>query len=491
MTSAARVGTEAAAADGAQARKRLGVKKHVIDLVVGGALGRGSRVPSILELSRTLDVAKNTAIAALEELCDEGVLEARERQGFFVRGVRRRERARETRLSDLATDFAIDRVAHGMASILVQSGEGYVPLGSGTAAESLLATPAWSAALRAAPPRDPLSSLRYADPMGEPRLREAIAARYGGPDEPSSRVVITHGAVEGLNLTLAAAAAETGSRRVAIESPGYFMLAPIVEGLNLEVVPVPRGPGGLDVDRLRRELRRGPLAALLVNPNHQNPVGSTLSLAERFELAKLADERRFWVVEDDVYKGLWTEGEEPPAIYSLLPARTLYVGSFSKTLGPALRVGFVLAPDALLAGIRRRKFLTSLSGDGYTQNLVAEFVDRRGYQRHLDEMRQELARRARVAKVQGEAYARLGRFAGPYTGGLFWRFEFEDRVDPMALYHAGRRENLLVSPGCFFRSGAPAEGRGDAWMRVNISRCEGSLLTKALRILQAAADRAA
>jgi DNA-binding transcriptional MocR family regulator len=472
---------------GAQARKRLEVKKHVIDLVVSGALGRGSRVPSILELSRTLDVAKNTAIAALDELCDEGVLEARERQGFFVRGVRRRERARETRL----TDLEIDRVAHGMASILVQSGEDFVPLGSGTAAESLLATPEWSATLKATPPRDPRTSLRYADPMGEPHLREAIAERYGGPDEPSSRVVITHGAVEGLNLTFAASAAETGSRRVAIESPGYFMLAPILEGLNLEAVPVPRGPAGLDFERLRRELRKGPLAAVMVNPNHHNPLGSTLSLAERFELAKLADERRFWIIEDDVYKGLWTDVEEPPSIHSLLPQRTLYVGSFSKTLGPALRIGFVLAPDAMLTGIRRRKFLSTLSGDAYTQNLVAEFVDRRGHQRHLAEMRDELGRRARIAKVQSEPFARLGRFAGPYTGGLFWRFEFADRVDPMALYHAGRRENVLVSPGCFFRNEAPTGDRGDAWMRVNISRCEGTLLTRALKKLEAAANRSA
>src|SRR6478735_7951343 len=122
------MGTDAAPAQGPE--KRLLVKDHVRDLVASGALRRGSRVPSILELSRSLSVAKNTVIAALDELCGEGVLEARPRQGFFVRSVRRRERARETRLKDLE----IDRVAHGMASILVQSGEDFVPLGSGTAA---------------------------------------------------------------------------------------------------------------------------------------------------------------------------------------------------------------------------------------------------------------------------------------------------------------------------------------------------------------------
>jgi DNA-binding transcriptional MocR family regulator len=143
----------------------------------------------------------------------------------------------------------------------------------------LLATPAWSAALRSAPPRDPRFSLRYADPMGEPRLREVIAARYSGADEAPDRVIITHGAVEALNLCFAATAALTGSRRVGIETPGY---------------------------------------------------------------------------------------------------------------------------------------------------------DRRGYQRHLVEMRDELARRARIAGHQSEPFAGLGRFASLYTGGLFWRFDFAPKIDPAA-----------------------------------------------------------
>jgi DNA-binding transcriptional MocR family regulator len=469
----------------ASAGKRLEVKQHLQALIDGGALRRGARLPSILELARSLDVAKNTVIGALDELCGEGVLEARERQGFFVKSARRRDRARETRLSDLA----LDRVAHGMATILVESGEGFVPIGSGTAAESLLATPEWSATLKTAAPRDPRTSLRYADPLGEPHLREVIAARHAGPEESPSRVLITHGAVEALNLTFAAAAADTRSRRIAIESPGYFMLAPIVQGLGLEPVPIPRALAGIDLDRLRAEARKAPLAALMVNPNHHNPIGSTLSPAQRFEIGRLADEHRFWIIEDDVYKGLWTEEEEPPTIHSLLPRRTFYVGSFSKTLGPALRIGFVIAPDAQVADLRRRKFLGSLSGDAYTQNLVADFVDRRGYQRHLTEMREELARRARIARHQSEAFAGVGRFASPFTGGLFWRFELAPGLDAMALYKAARERNVLLSPGFFFRSDGDDVRGDDAWMRVNVSRCEGSVLTQVLQLLHAVAGQ--
>ncbi len=479
------MGTDGAdVVDPGGAGKRQEVKRHVLSLIDAGVLRRGARLPSILELARALTVAKNTVIGALDELCGEGVIEARERQGFFVRSARRRSAARGTRLADLPTD----RVAHGMATILVESGEGFIPIGSGTAAESLLATPEWSAFLKGAPPRDPRTSLRYADPMGEPHLREVIVARFAGAEESPGSVVITHGAVEALNLTFASAAAETKSRRLAIESPGYFMLAPIAQGLGLEPVPIPRSHGGIDLERLRAEARRAPLCGLMVNPNHHNPTGATLTLAQRFELARLADEHRFWVIEDDVYRGLWTEDEEPPSIYSLLPRRTFYVGSFSKTLGPALRVGFVIAPEARGEDVRRRRFLGSLSGDAYTQNLIAEFVDRRGYQRHLTELREELARRARIARHQSEPFGALGRFGSPYTGGLFWRFELAPGLDAMALYRAAREKNVLISPGCFFHVESKSS-TDDAWMRVNVSRCEGTVLTQVLELLEGISGR--
>jgi DNA-binding transcriptional MocR family regulator len=381
-----------------------------------------------------------------------------------------------------------------MATILVPAGGDLVTIGGGTSSETLLATPAWTAALRNAPPRDPLEALRYADPLGEPHLREVIAARFAPSDDAAGRVIVTHGAVESLNLCFASAAAATGSRRVALESPGYFMLGPILNHLGLDPVPISRTRKGLDLEQLGRELKRAPIAALMLNTNHQNPVGTSLSLAERFEIAKLADERRFFVVEDDVYKGLGVsdetgplsrpvDGDDPPSIASFVPERTAYVGSFSKSLGPALRVGFTIAPPSLFGDLRRRKFLQSLAGDAYTQNLVADFVDKRGYQKHLLEMREELGRRARIARAQAEPFERLGRFTTPYAGGLFWLFEFGHGLDAMDLYRRARQRNLLVSPGCYFRPVEDTSAVDDRWMRVNVSRCEGTTLSHALKVL--------
>jgi DNA-binding transcriptional MocR family regulator len=479
------MGTEAGGIDGRGSRRDV-VKGHLRGLLASGALRRGSRVPSIVELTRALDVGKNTVVAALDDLCGEGLLEARERQGFFVRSTAPGGRggaarpATATRLADLR----LDAVAHGMATVLGQSSDDFVTIGSGTTAESLLSTPEWSGMLRRAAPREPMTGLRYADPLGEPRLREVIAARGGAGEVSPERVVVTLGAIEALNHAFMTTAAATGGRRVGVESPGYFMLSSMIESLGLEVVPIRREADGLDLDMLRREVRRGPLAAMMVNSNHQNPTGASLSLSERFDLAALAQERRFFVIEDDVYKGLWTHAEEPPTIHSLLPERTLYLSSFSKTLGAALRVGWVIPPEALVDALRRRKFLSTISGDAHTQNLVAEFVERRGYTRHLVEMREELSRRARIAEAQSAPFASLGAFGSPYPGGLFWRFSFRPGIDAMRLYVAARRRNMLISPGAFFRFEQSGDVTArDAWMRVNVSRCEGTTLEKVLAAL--------
>lgn len=149
----------------------------------------------------------------------------------------------------------------------------------------------------------------------------------------------------------------------------------------------------------------------------------------------------------------------------------------------------MIAPHALLVSIRRRKFLQTMSGDGYTQNLVAEFVDRRGYTRHLAEMRDELGRRARIAKLQSQPFGKLGRFVASFTGGLFWRFELSPGIDVMRLYRAAREANVLLSPGSFSHT-EHGPTPGDSWMRVNVSRCEGDTLAKVLRLLSAAAFQA-
>ncbi len=461
------------------ASRKEAVKRHLRDLVETGVLATGARVPSIRALTRSLGVGKNTVIAALDDLCGEGVLEPRERSGFFVRKARRAPSARLVRLEELRQD----RVEHGIASVVSAPEDDNLASGCGPA--SLLATPEWEAALRA--PSRGERPFGAVDPQGDPRLREAIAHKEGilGPAAVDpERVLVTHGASEGLNLACAEAAAATGVRRVAVESPGYYMLGPMLRQLGLEPVPVRRTLDGLDLEGLRQEVHRGRLAAVVTIPNHHNPLGSTLALKERFELAALAERSGFFLVEDDVYKGLWTEEEEPVALQALAPERTFYVGSFSKTLGMSLRLGFVIAPAAMVRPLRNRKFALNLAEDARTQRLVAGFLERRAYLRHLSHLRGELARRARLAEVQAEAFRGLGAFEGPFRGGFFRRFRFAEGIDPLRLYERAREVGTLISPGAFFHLEGDPAAEGARWMRVSIAGCDRTVLSDALTVLR-------
>jgi DNA-binding transcriptional MocR family regulator len=468
--------------------RREAVKRHLRERVLSGQLPPGRRIPSIRELTSTLGVGKNTVIAALDALCGEGLLEPRERSGFFVKRAPVR-RASALRVAELRRD----RLEHGLASVLAASStEGFQSLGGGCPPSTMLASREWTAALRTSPAREPTAALGYMEPLGDPHLRELVAREVSGeaaggggaltPVDPG-RVLITHGASEALHLALAEAAAATGCRRVALESPGYYLLWPLVRHLGLEPVPVPRTPEGLDLQLLEREAKRGGLAAVVTVPNHHNPLGTTLPLAQRFELAALAGREGFFLVEDDVYRGLWLDGEEPPALRALLPERTLYVGSFSKTLGPALRLGYLVAPQALAHPLRSRKFILNMGEDTRTQRLVAGFLESRGYPRHLEHLRGELSRRARLAQVQARAFADLGAFDGPYRGGYFLRFRFREGVDVLSLYDRAKERKLLIAPGAFFHEEAH-DTADSAWMRVCVAQVDGQLLPGALKVLR-------
>ena len=360
-------------------------------LVQSGTLRRGSRVPSIAELTRALDVGKNTVVLALSDLCGDGMLESRERLGFFVRSAPVRQLAKRTRIADLR----VDAIAHGMATILVQNAEGLVTVGSGTTAESVLATNEWRRTLGRFEARDPERNLRYADPLGEPRLRDAIAARLGNasPDH----VVVTYGAIEALNHAFAVTAAATGSRRIGVESPGYFMIPSMLARARSH-----RSSDSAHRSRSRSRktcaanvARSSPLAAMMINPNHHNPTGKTLSLSERFELAALAQEKRFFVIEDDVYKGAL--GKRRRAAERLVDAPRAH--ALRELVFENTRSRFACRLRRSTRDARRRdsskKFVQTLTGDAYTQNLVAEFVGSRSYDKHLKSMRGELLGRAR------------------------------------------------------------------------------------------------
>src|SRR5918999_535469 len=232
---------------------------------------------------------------------------------------------------------------------------------------------------RAALREDGATILSYGAAGGYAPLRSWIADQHGVSPE---RVVLTNGSLQGFALLTEVLAA--GGQRVLVEAPTYDRPLKILGSLGAEVVPVGCDAEGLDLDALEAELRRGGRPAFLyVIPTFQNPTGRTLSAERRRRLVELAAEHELLVLEDDPYGAVRFEGEAVPTLFELAGgpgAPIAYSSSFSKTVAPGIRVGYLVLPERLARAVEAAAASTYITPALLSQATVQEFL-RRG---HLD-----------------------------------------------------------------------------------------------------------
>ncbi|MDD5368477.1 MAG: PLP-dependent aminotransferase family protein [Anaerolineaceae bacterium] len=216
--------------------------------------------------------------------------------------------------------------------------------------------------------------LQYGGGGGFQPLREYLAEQAGVPD---GRVIIGQGS---LLLQDFIARSLLGPHQLAyVENPTYDRTILTLRRPGARVVGLPVEADGLDVDMLERQLRHGERPTLLYTiPDFQNPTGTVLSLQKRRRILDLADEYGFWVVEDVPYRRLRYSGEDVPSIFELNPERVLQMSSFSKQIGPGLRVGYVVLPDSLAPGLLRFVEEAYICPTYLVQGMVYEFI-RRGW----------------------------------------------------------------------------------------------------------------
>ncbi|KWR81266.1 DNA-binding protein [Cupriavidus sp. IDO] len=368
---------EAAGSMQAQLYHRL--KRAILD----GALPAGSRLPGSRVLAETLSIARNTVTAAYEQLGVEGyVLPSRQgtRVARLAHGMP--ERKPKDPVPAPATALRLRTIP---PAVLPPGAE--TALRPGVPALSQFPLAAWQRALdRAIRQTGPLA-LGYGDPAGEPRLRAAIAGHLAfarGVRCEAARVVITEGAQEALALCvrLLSNPGETAW----VEDPGYRGAKAAMRGGDLCIVPVRVDQGGLcwtDAD-----WQAHPPRLIYTTPSHQYPCGAVLSAARRLELITQARRHGAWIIEDDYDSEFRHAGDPIGAMQGLVEgAPVLYVGSFSKTMFPALRVGFVVLPAELADAVRPSLEEFLRGGHRHEQLALAEFIESGQFSRHLGRMR--------------------------------------------------------------------------------------------------------
>jgi 2-aminoadipate transaminase len=303
--------------------------------------------------------------------------------------------------------------------------------------------------LRAAADRalrnDPAGATAYGTSVGYPPLREWIAQRHGVAVE---QVLVTNGSMQA-DAFLFDALVQPGDV-VIVERPTYDRTLLSLRQRGADVRAVELEDDGIDVAALRRLLAAGARPKLAhVIPNFQNPAGYTLSLAKREQLLELAAEHDFVVFEDDPYVELRFAGKPLPRMLTLDPAHTVYASSFSKTVCPGVRVGYLIGPEELIGRIAKLATGTYIAPNMFAQATVNEFCRSGSIERSIQTVRAALRSRAQALCRALERELPEARFVEP-EGGYFLWVELPRGTDVQAIFDAAAAMGVQFVKGCDF-----------------------------------------
>jgi GntR family transcriptional regulator/MocR family aminotransferase len=485
------------------------------DAILAGRLLPGARLPSTRTLAADLRVARTTVSLAFDQLRVEGYVVGRRGGGTRVRdtvpdtlldvrpgGTRKalsvpgsrlsraesREPNAESRLSARGSML----VAAG-AVLAARGGTPPVPFRLGVPALDAFPAPLW-ARLTARRWRRGSIYLGDADPAGDPALRAAIAAyvtNARGARCTADQVFVVNGTQQALDL-VARVLLDPGDA-VWVEDPGYAGAQAALVGAGARIVPVPVDDEGLDVTAGERA---APHARLVyVTPSHQFPLGAVMSAPRRLALLAWARRRGAWVVEDDYDSEFRYTGRPLPCLQGLdaeqrapgEAARVIYVGTFSKTLVPGLRLAYLVVPDALVEAVRAARITTDRHTPTLAQGVLADFIDEGHYARHVRRVRALYAeRQAMLLDAAGETLHDLLTLA-PDAAGLHlvgWLPPTVSDVAAAAAAEAEGVEVLALSRCTLAPSSSPRRGA----LLLSYAGFDGDAIRSGIRLLRRALD---
>jgi len=461
--------------------------------ILEGRLAPGERLPSTRDLAQQIGVSRKTTLDVFERLIAEGYLHARAGAGTFVADATQGLTKRAPPASDAAHRLAsptppartFNTPWNDVPDVLPMSRANFVyDFVGGVTEKRLFPFDTWRRCVAHALRQQARGRGAYHDPAGDQALRLAIS-RYLAFSRAVvgawGDIVVTQGAQQAIDL-LARVLVRPGDT-VAVEDPGYPPARIALQALGANVVPVPVDAQGLVVDALPARAK-----LVYVTPSHQFPLGMPMSLARRAQLLDWAQRHGALIVEDDYDSEFRFDGRPMESLKSLDTADCVaYVGTFSKTIFPELRIGYVVPPASLLVPLRRAKQVADWHSESLMQAALAKFMLDGDFAKYLRRMHKEYA--ARRHALLGQLRGPLARWMAPMpsAAGIHMAAQLHAPLTEAAVMKVAEGVGVgLYGTGRMYVAAPPQPGLLLGYGHVNVAEIDAGLAALADALVKVA-----
>lgn len=451
--------------------------EYVMEAVRSGIASRsyvpGTRLPSVREQARRLQLSVSTVVEAYERLVAEGVLRSRRGSGFYVEGAVAPLALAEMgpKLDREVDPLWISRQSLETPNSVLKPGCGWLP-------ESWMYEAGMRRALRTVARAEASVLTEYGSPLGHPELRQLLARRLAsvGVEPHPDQIVLTESGTQAIDL-VCRFLLQPGDT-VLLDDPCYFNFHSLLRAHRVEPVGVPYTDHGPDLESFEMKLKEHSPRLYITNSGIHNPTGATLSPVVAHRLLKLADSYDLVIVEDDIFADFENTPAPRLAGFDGL-SRVISIGSYSKTLSASLRCGYIAARSDWLDGLTDLKIATSFGGGRLAANVLYTALTDSGYRKHVESIR------VRLAEATEKTISRLAKLGiTPWLiprAGMFIWCRLPDGTDAAELARACLQNDVMLAPGNSFSQSQSAR----EFLRFNVAQSQDpriyEILERALR----------
>ncbi|MCI2260924.1 PLP-dependent aminotransferase family protein [Xanthomonas indica] len=438
----------------------------------------GERLPSVRAMAASMAISNETVLRAYDKLAAAGYLQARRGSGFYVA-----PQARQLGKSAPAGGWA-GPAAPGSWSHLLRSDQAHGGSALGTLPVEWIGTEALAQALQALAARPRRSLFEYADVSGWLPLREALSARLRtiGIGASAEQIVTTAGATDALDLVIWSFLYQ--GQYVLVEEPAPFLHTQRLMASGLWVLRVRRLQDGPDLEQLAELCEKYQPKAFFCSAVLHNPTSTSMSPRKAHQLLKLAEQHAMWIVDDDTYGDLLPRSKLG-AVTRLAALdhleRVIHIGSFSKTMAPGLRAGFLAAGSQRMERLLLMRSVGSIHSSLLTDQLVHHLLTEGGYEQHCERLQKKLAVSgdALLAKIRARGWQAMEAGAGMYL----W-VSFGEGVDALAVTDILRADGMMLAHESTFSSHGVHRH-----VRLNVARTDDAMLDRIAAAVTAVVGR--